>query len=154
RNLLTSTDSKVVKEFISYFNLSDHQLYDSKYRDGILGITLMNMQPGDSKLYQLNEADIYFSQVNVKGLEHCYDVIRENVNKGEAIKKILSRLQIPASSAIAFGDAMNDKQMLQTVEHSFAMGNATAELLPFAKHKTSSVEASGIYNGLKMLGLV
>src|SRR5699024_594284 len=29
RNLLTSTDSQVVKEFISYFNLSDHQLYDS-----------------------------------------------------------------------------------------------------------------------------
>jgi hydroxymethylpyrimidine pyrophosphatase-like HAD family hydrolase len=46
------------------------------------------------------------------------------VNKGEAVKKVLQVLKIKKEQAIAFGDGMNDKEMLEVVGESFAMGNA------------------------------
>ncbi|MGP4041990.1 Cof-type HAD-IIB family hydrolase [Gracilibacillus sp. D59] len=153
-NLLTSETKPIVKSFIDYFALKDYQPYEDKYRNQILGITLMNVKPDETALYDLKGEYIYFSQVNVEGLENCYDMIRENVNKGQAIKKVLKQLDIPAEAAIAFGDGMNDKQMLQYAGESFAMGNATPDLFQYAKHRTTSVEDSGIYNGLKQLGIV
>ncbi|WP_058308010.1 Cof-type HAD-IIB family hydrolase [Gracilibacillus massiliensis] len=153
-NLLTSVSNPFVQNFVDFFNLKSFQPYENKFRKDILGITLMNVKPNEPILYELKNEDIYFSQVNVSGLEHCYDVIRENVNKGFAIKAILDKLNISSENAIAFGDGMNDKQMLQYVGESFAMGNATPELFQYAKHRTTSVEDSGIYNGLKQLGIV
>ncbi|UOQ87434.1 Cof-type HAD-IIB family hydrolase [Gracilibacillus salinarum] len=153
-NLLTNRTKDYVKEFIDYFHLKDYQLYDQRYRDDILGITVMNVKPQEPVLYELPNESIYFSQVNVQGLEHNYDVIRESVNKGHAIQHTLKQLAIEPSQAIAFGDGLNDKQMLQAVEHSFAMGNANQELFAYAKHKTTSVEDSGIHNGLAKLGIV
>jgi hydroxymethylpyrimidine pyrophosphatase-like HAD family hydrolase len=34
------------------------------------------------------------------------------------------------------------------------MGNGHPDLFQYAKHRTTNVSDSGIYNGLKMLGLV
>ncbi|MGN8644466.1 HAD family hydrolase [Gracilibacillus sp. HCP3S3_G5_1] len=153
-NLVTSTTKKLVQDFIEYFDLKDYQRYEDAYRNQILGITLMNLHPDDPALYHFEQEEMYFSQVNVQGLSHCYDMIRENVNKGQAIKKVLHQLDIPTEAAIAFGDGMNDKQMLQFVGESFAMGNATPEVFQYAKYRTTSVEESGIYNGLKRLGIV
>ncbi|WP_163539318.1 HAD family hydrolase [Gracilibacillus sp. YIM 98692] len=154
QNLFTSIESKQVQEFIEYFDLKSTSVYSKEYQEQILGITLMNVPVDEIDFYQIENVDIYFSQVNVKGLEHCYDVIRENVNKGRAIKHILEKLNISPSKAIAFGDGMNDKQMLQFVGTSFAMGNASPELFQYAKHRTTSVNDSGIYNGLKQIGVI
>ncbi|SHN35938.1 HAD family hydrolase [Gracilibacillus kekensis] len=153
-NLLTSVSNPIVQNFVDFFHLNSYQPYETRFRKDILGVTLMNVRPDEPILYDLESENIYFSQVNVSGLEHCYDVIRENVNKGFAIKAILDRLNISSKNAIAFGDGMNDKQMLQYVGESFAMGNATPKLFQYAKHRTTSVEDSGIYNGLKQLGIV
>lgn len=153
-NLLTSLETKAVRQFIDYFALSDTALYQDKYRNQILGITIMNVSPDEIALYNLDHENIYFSQVNVKGLEHSYDVIRENANKGMAIKSILEELHLSPDQAIAFGDGMNDKQMLQFVGNSFAMGNANPELFQYAKYRTTTVENSGIFNGLRKLGII
>ncbi|MFC4403484.1 HAD family hydrolase [Gracilibacillus xinjiangensis] len=153
-NLLTSIDMEVVQQFISYFSLNNVQRYSNEFANEILGITVMNMKPQQPMLYNMANENIYFSPVNVKGLEHCYDVIRENVNKGIAVQTILKKLRISPDEAIAFGDGMNDKQMLAYVGNSFAMGNATPELMKYSRYQTTSVEDSGIYNGLKTLGII
>lgn len=153
KNTFTSLEAPIVKEFIDYFDLKENELFTEKVIDEILGITVINLNANDPELYK-TEDDIFFSQVNVKGLEHSYDVIRDTVNKGQAIKTILELLNIPKENAIAFGDGMNDKQMLQAVSEGFAMGNAHPDLFQYAKHKTTSVSDSGIYNGLKSLNLV
>lgn len=46
------------------------------------------------------------------------------VNKGAAISSILEQHDIPLSAAIAFGDGMNDYEMLSMVGHGVVMGNA------------------------------
>ena len=153
KNYYTSLDHPLVTNFIETFQLRHNVLYTNEVSDQILGVTLMNISPSQKVLYECDK-NIHLSQVNVEGNKHAYDIIRNNVNKGEAVKKLLQRLNIKREQSIAFGDGMNDKEMLQAVGEGFAMANAHPELFDYAKYRTTSVSDSGIFNGLKTLGLV
>jgi len=152
-NFFSSLDSPRVKAFIDTFDLQKNAVFTRENIDDILGITIITNSETDNTLYTL-ENGIHFSQVHVNGMRHCFDVIRDKVNKGVGIQFLLNRLNIPKESVIAFGDGMNDKEMLSTVGEGFAMGNAHEDLFQYAKHKTTSVTESGIYNGLKSLGVI
>src|SRR5690625_105768 len=153
KNYFTSLNQPVVQQFIETFELQFNDLYTDEISENILGITVMNLAPGESKLYELEE-NVHLAQVNLAGHEHCYDVIRKNVNKGKAVQRAFELLNISKEEAIAFGDGMNDKEMFQSVGESFAMGNAHEDLFQYAKHTTTSVSEDGIFNGLQKLGLV
>jgi len=153
-NIFSDLESPMVKEFISAFHLQKNNSYSVDIIDKILGITLINLSENEPALYEKADPSIHLSQVNVDGLRHCYDVIRDNVNKGIAVQHILELLHIPKEASIAFGDGMNDKEMLSVVGEGFAMGNGHPDLFQYAKYKTTKVTNSGIYNGLKSLGLV
>jgi len=152
RNLFTSMDSPIVKRFMKSFHLYMNDLYSPSFINQILGITLMNVKEDELKLYDAE--GIHLSQVSVNGIENCYDVIRDKVNKGIGVQEIMKQLGIHQEQSIAFGDGMNDKEMLESVGEGFAMGNAHPDLFSFAKHRTTEVTNSGIYNGLKKLGLM
>ncbi|MBT2725390.1 HAD family phosphatase [Bacillus sp. ISL-75] len=153
KNVFTNVDSGITTEFMHKFHLHKNEPYSPSVNSSILGMTLVNLNKDDPVLYN-NEEGIHLSQVNVEGMHHCYDVIRDKVNKGYGVQVVLNRLGINQESSIAFGDGMNDKEMLQNVGESFVMGNGHPDLFKYAKHKTTRVTESGIYNGLKKLGLV
>ncbi|UCZ52869.1 Cof-type HAD-IIB family hydrolase [Bacillus shivajii] len=154
KNLFTNGDSKLTKEFIKTFHLKQNEPFDAKYIDDILGVTLLNVGKNEPSLYE-KEGSIHLSTVNVAGVkDHAYDVIRDHVNKGIAVQQVLDLLGIDKSEAIAFGDGMNDKEMLSLVGEGFAMGNAHPDLHEFANRQTTDVTDSGVYNGLKALGVV
>ncbi|RKQ35645.1 HAD family hydrolase [Oceanobacillus halophilus] len=153
KNYFTNPDSPTSQHFKEAFQMNKNEKYTSEIANQILGMTVMTPDPTQNSLYQLDE-NIRLSQVNINGLKHAYDVIRNNVNKGEAIKKSLQRLNIPIEQAIAFGDGMNDKEMLQAVGEGFAMGNANPDLFQYAKHRTTTVSEDGIFYGLEKLGLL
>lgn len=153
KNYFTSLDSPVSLHFIEAFQLRFNNLYSEEVSDKVLGVTLMNVAEEETSLYKFVD-DIHLSQVNIEGLEQCYDFIRDSVNKGEAVQYMINLLNINKDQAIAFGDGMNDKEMFQVVGESFAMGNADERLIAYAKHQTTTVEQSGIYEGLKKLGIV
>ncbi|WP_188455899.1 HAD family hydrolase [Virgibacillus oceani] len=152
-NYFTSPDAPEVRKFIETFQMTYNDTFTPEITNRVLGATVMKLNIKQAELYEI-ETDIHLSHVNVEGAQNCYDVIRKTVNKGEAINRVLKRLNIPKENAIAFGDGMNDKEMLQAVGEGFAMGNADPELFAYAKNKTATVEESGIFNGLKSLGLV
>jgi Cof subfamily protein (haloacid dehalogenase superfamily) len=154
KNIFTELESSIVKEFIQAFHMKKNEQFSQDDIDKILGITLFNLSENEPALYEKAEPSIHLAQVNVEGLRHCYDVIREQVNKGIAVQHVLEHLNISRSASIAFGDGMNDKEMLSYVGEGFAMGNGHPDLFQYAKHKTTKVTDSGIYNGLKSLGLV
>jgi Cof subfamily protein (haloacid dehalogenase superfamily) len=153
KNVFTNVNIPVVKEFIKKFHLHKNETYSPTMDYAVLGMTLIHLMEKDPELYKNNEG-IHLSQVNIEGMLHCYDVIRDNVNKGIGIQFVLKHLGIDKKNAIAFGDGMNDKEMLMNVGEGFAMGNGHPDLFQYAKHKTTEVTNSGIYNGLKMLGII
>ena len=56
------------------------------------------------------------------------DIIQKEVHKGTSLKKLCDLKNIDLSEVMAFGDAMNDLEMLQEVGYGFAMINGKEEL--------------------------
>ncbi|WP_102345135.1 HAD family hydrolase [Bacillus sp. Marseille-P3661] len=152
-NLFTSLETDLVQQFIKTFEMNLNQIFTFANIHSILGLTIITSEDKADTYYQDFEG-IHYSNVNVTGLKNCLDVIRDNVNKGIAVQKLIERLGYSKENTIAFGDGMNDKEMLSAVGEGIAMGNAHPDLFQYAKHVTTDVENSGIYNGLKILGLV
>lgn len=73
----------------------------------------------------------------------------KEATKGNAVTEILEREGILPEEAIAFGDGLNDKEMLQVVGKGIIMGNASEKLkklLPdYEVIGTSSEDAEGHY---------
>lgn len=153
KNHFTNMHKPSVEAFKKQFHLNQNEPYTETVSDDILGMTIIAAADSDSKLYA-GEKDIHLSQVNVDGFRHCFDVIRENVHKGTGVNAMLEELDIPHEASIAFGDGMNDKEMIAAAGEGFAMGNSMPELFSYAKHRTTDVMDSGVYNGLKSLGLL
>ena len=74
-------------------------------------------------------------------LDICLEVMDANTNKGTAVEAVLKEKGILREEAIAFGDGMNDVEMLSIVGKPILMGNAQPALctaLPKAEVTTSA----------------
>ena len=58
----------------------------------------------------------------------CLEAMQKGVHKGNAVKAVLEQNGYPLSQAVAFGDGMNDREMLAMVGHGVVMGNAHSRL--------------------------
>lgn len=157
KNYFTNLDDPMIKYFTELLLLQNNHLLEEHMHEQvlgqILGASLLNVPEEEAALYDINE-NFHLSKVNLKGTESAYDIISNYVNKGSAVQKILDRLQISMDEAIAFGDGLNDKEMLTNVGEAFAMGNASPDLLAYTNRETTTVDNHGIFNGLKQLGIV
>lgn len=65
---------------------------------------------------------------------HYLEAMAPGVSKGHALSALLSRLGVDAAHCAAFGDGLNDVEMLQTVGHPFRMANANPKLHALLPH--------------------
>jgi hypothetical protein len=72
------------------------------------------------------------------------DVMRKGVTKGSAIRRVQEKLGISKSECMAFGDFMNDYDMMKECEESYAMENAHPELKAICKHIAPSNDDDGV----------
>lgn len=66
------------------------------------------------------------------------------VDKGKAIAQLSDRTGIPLTQMMAFGDADNDIEMLQTVKYGFAMADCSPELQSVAYEVVGSNNEEGV----------
>ncbi|MDG0790980.1 Cof-type HAD-IIB family hydrolase [Cohnella ginsengisoli] len=79
---------------------------------------------------------------------NALDVLPHTGSKAEGIQAMLDALGIKPEEAIAFGDGLNDKEMLTLVGLGIAMGNSHPELLAHADYVTARADEGGIRQGL------
>lgn len=82
------------------------------------------------------------------------DVIHRSSNKFAGISHYLKAAGIEADQCMAFGDGLNDIEMLQGVGFGVAMGQAKAEVKQAASYITRSVDEDGIETALRELGII
>ena len=87
-------------------------------------------------------------------LDYMVDVYPKGTSKLTGIKVIAEHFDLSLEDVIAFGDGMNDLEMVQGVKMGIAMGNAHPKLKEVAAMITDSVNENGIYNALIRLGLI
>lgn len=76
------------------------------------------------------------------------------VHKAAAIEVVIDHLGIPLTDTIAFGDGLNDVEMIQFVGVGVAMGNAHPAVLAVADRVTGTPDEDGIHVGFAELGLL
>lgn len=82
------------------------------------------------------------------------ELINKAFNKGSAVKRLCEYLHMPLSSTIAFGDSMNDLEMLQTAELGICMANGSPTLKKLADEVCPAVGDDGLYTAFEQHGLL
>ena len=87
-------------------------------------------------------------QGNVNG-----ELLPRTFDKGIGIRMICDHLAIEPGCCFGYGDSMNDRELLQTVGHGVAMGNACADLKAMADEVCPPVDRDGLYLSFEKNGL-
>lgn len=142
--------SKHIEETLRSFKL-DHPEHDEEYHHHYdIFQSLLYCTEQEEKEYTQEHRDLKF----IRWHPVCMDVVPFGGSKAIGINEFIKRAEFQLENVYAFGDGLNDIEMLQTVGTGIAMGNAEKELLKHADVVTSSVDEDGIYNGLVKVGLI
>ena len=82
------------------------------------------------------------------------EISRKNVNKGDALTRICEYLNAEIEDCIAFGDSMNDIEILQAAGLGIAMGNADACVKAIADQVCEGCEEDGIAKTLARMNII
>jgi Cof subfamily protein (haloacid dehalogenase superfamily) len=82
------------------------------------------------------------------------DILPQGGSKASGIEALLRHCGLAPEEAVAFGDGLNDREMLAYVGMGVAMGNAHDAVKPVANMTTLHVNEGGIRYGLQQLGLI
>lgn len=77
------------------------------------------------------------------------DVMNQGVNKGLALQRIQQKYGISSEETMAFGDYLNDRELLSVSGGSYAMANAHPDLIRIARHLAPSNDEDGVVQVLK-----
>ena len=110
----------------------------------------LHCESQDEPLYEELKTDFTL----IRWHRYAMDVLPVGGSKAMGIAAMLDKLGYTAADAVAFGDGLNDKEMLAYVGFGVAMGNSNPELLPYADFVTTHVDEQGIRNGLIEAGLL
>lgn len=116
-------------------------------------IFMMNINADQEQQIAYEEAFgnvLTFTRAN----EMSMDIISKGISKASGIEKLAKELGISVENTYAFGDGLNDLEMLQRVGTGVAMDNGFDELKAAADMVTDSVFSDGIAKGLEKLDLI
>lgn len=82
------------------------------------------------------------------------DLIHRAFDKGTAVHRLCAYLGIDPADTIAFGDSMNDKEMLQAAALGVCMGNGSPALQQLAQMVCPPLAEDGLHKAFEMLGLI
>lgn len=82
------------------------------------------------------------------------ELMNRAFNKGMAVRRLCQYLDVPVEDTVAFGDSMNDLELLQTAGVSVCMGNGSAGLKEIAGLVCPPVEEDGLYWAFEKLGFI
>ncbi|MBD3106885.1 Cof-type HAD-IIB family hydrolase [Bacillus sp. AGMB 02131] len=142
--------SKHIEDSLRSFKLK-HPEFDAEYHHhNDIFQSLLYCSEQEEKEYIQEHTDLKF----IRWHPICMDVVPFGGSKAIGINEFIKRAQFQLENVYAFGDGLNDIEMLQTVGTGIAMGNAEKELLKHADVVTTAVDEDGIYNGLLKVGLI
>lgn len=82
------------------------------------------------------------------------DVVERKASKAVGLLRLCEYYKIPLSETIAFGDSMNDYDIIKAAGKGIAMGNAMEELKKAADYVTDPIDQDGIRNACLHFGLI
>jgi Cof subfamily protein (haloacid dehalogenase superfamily) len=115
--------------------------------DEILKIAIYAFQDAERDVYP-HVADLRSAHGVVVSGKNWVDIMDSHVNKGTAVRALQRALGVSAAQTLAFGDYLNDLEMLQAADYSFATANAHSAILACARFRAPANTAGGVIDVL------
>ena len=82
------------------------------------------------------------------------DVVERKASKAMGLVRLCEYYKIPLTETVAFGDSMNDYDIIKVAGRGIAMGNAMSELKKAADYITDPIDQEGIKNACLYFGMI
>ncbi|MFI5684077.1 Cof-type HAD-IIB family hydrolase [Streptomyces sp. NPDC051636] len=147
------TDEAFLAEVRQYY--VEHRIVEdvTAVDDDVIKVALFDFGPAERSTAPALDAFSATHQVVVSG-EHWVDVMNPTANKGAALRGLQRELGITPAQTMVFGDYLNDLEMLDAAEWSFAMAGAHPEVIRRARHLAPSNNDNGVLRTIaRVLGI-
>jgi Cof subfamily protein (haloacid dehalogenase superfamily) len=138
--------AEVRRYYVRHRIVTDASVVD----DDIIKVALFDFGPAERTTAPALASFAGTHQVVVSG-EHWVDVMNRTANKGAALRRLQRDLGITPAQTLVFGDYLNDLEMLDAAEWSFAMANAHPEVIGRARHLAPSNNDNGVLRTITRL---
>ncbi|OQR57803.1 Cof-type HAD-IIB family hydrolase [Bacillus sp. CDB3] len=129
----------------------DHPAYEPDfYEKRDIYQTLLFCEVNEEEKFINQYPDFHF----IRWHAYSMDIIPNGGSKAKGIEKFIEKLGFNREQVYAFGDGLNDLEMIEAVGTGIVMGNGHEDLKKLANHVTNDVSEDGIYHGLKWAGLL
>ena len=98
-----------------------------------------------------NLADLYDYMIHT---DTVVEMVPKGFDKGTGIRKVCELLGEDIANTFAFGDSINDKEMLLAAGVGVAMGDTYHDLSEYADYTTKSLEEDGVFHAMKHFELI
>lgn len=96
-----------------------------------------------------------FPQLSItRSSPYSVDIISKGMSKLRGIELLGELYGFTTDQVMAFGDSINDVEMLSGVKYSVAMGNGSKKIKQVASYVTASNNQDGIYQAVRHFGLM
>lgn len=116
-------------------------------QDSICKIAVFNEVDAESTILsglQAFDGDLLVSLSS----KNWVDIMNPGINKGRAIQFIQQLYAIEPSECMAFGDYLNDYEMMQVCDYSYAMANAHPDLKRISNFMAKSNDEDGVVDAV------
>jgi Cof subfamily protein (haloacid dehalogenase superfamily) len=111
--------------------------------DDVLKIAVYDLESAERNIEPAMAEFQDTHKVTVSG-ERWLDVNTKTANKGQAITHLQNALGITPAQTMVFGDFLNDLEMMDTADYSFAMNNAHPRLAARARYVAPTNSDNGV----------
>lgn len=143
-----SRNPKFIQEVEKYYEV--YEVVDDllAVEDDILKVTLCDFTGAEENSHpHFTEYESKY-KVTVSG-RIWLDIVNKDANKGVAVERLQKMLGIKPEETMAFGDYLNDVEMLEDAYYSYAMENAHPELKKAARFIAGSNNENGVVEKIK-----
>ncbi|KYG89349.1 Cof-type HAD-IIB family hydrolase [Metasolibacillus sp. FSL H7-0170] len=120
------------------------------YKNNPVYQTLLFMEEHEEAAYAKAFPNVQF----VRWHSEVCDILPQGGSKARGIQKLVEKIGYTMENTIAFGDGLNDIEMLQAAGIGVAMGNSHPEVKKVADVQAPHVDEDGLYKAMKELGVI
>lgn len=151
KQMIASVENNdMVAESLNTLKYQYPNLDSTYYMQNDVYQTLIFMEEKDEHLYREAFPNVQF----VRWHRYSCDILPKGGSKAAGIEKVLEKMGLTLNDAIAFGDGMNDIEMLQAVGTGVAMGNGHERVKAVATHIAEHVDEDGLAKIMRQLNII
>ena len=135
-----------IDEFVNQVRTKDHKKIFTESLDEfkesypqLSFVSLVVLCNEDEKLVQAAQRAAKLGYDPVKVRNNGYSMMKPGINKAAGIRKIAELYNIGLDEIAVMGDSMNDMEMFELVEESYAMEKSAPQILECGKHTVKDV---------------